>query len=73
MRKSRLPKLLIYHDILVQFSSSRRVDEQIPFMSNILLAQTFGLTGALTVISITMPLFLILLVPLGLIYYQLQK
>ena len=42
-------------------------------MSNILLAQSFLLLGSLTIISLTTPLFLVLMLPLAAIYFQLQK
>ena len=50
-----------------------RIDEQIPFMSNIMLAQAFALLGALAVISYTMPLFLLTTLPLGYAYYRIQR
>jgi len=35
------------------------VDENIPFISNIFLAQLFGLCGAIIIISIALPEFLV--------------
>lgn len=48
------------------------IDEQVPFQLNILLAQSFLLLGALAVISYSLPFFLVLMVPLGLVYHRLQ-
>ena len=49
------------------------IDENIPFQGNIFLAQTFLLLGALLVIAITTPLFLLLLPPLTLAYLYMQR
>ena len=49
------------------------IDESIPFMSNIFLAQSFLLIGSLTIIALTLPLFLCLIPPLGYLYYKLQQ
>jgi ATP-binding cassette subfamily C (CFTR/MRP) protein 10 len=60
--------------ILCRFSTDVfAVDEQLPFMSNILLAQCFGLLGALVVISWSMPVFLAACVPLAYVYFLVQR
>jgi ABC-type multidrug transport system fused ATPase/permease subunit len=49
------------------------VDESLPFMLNIFLAQSAGLFGTLAVIAYsTSGVFLVALPPLGLLYYKLQ-
>jgi ATP-binding cassette, subfamily C (CFTR/MRP), member 10 len=60
--------------ILNRFSTDMyAVDEQVPFMSNILLAQLFILLGSLVIISFSIPLFMSSLLPLGAAYHWLQK
>ena len=60
--------------ILNRFSTDMySIDENIPFQGNIFLAQTFLLIGALVVIAITTPLFLLIIPPLGLMYVYMQR
>lgn len=50
------------------------IDEQLPFMLNIFLAQSFGLLGTLTVISYaTSGIFLLAVPPLAWAYVRLQR
>lgn len=50
------------------------IDEQLPFMLNIFLAQSFGLLGTLTVISYaTSGVFLLAVPPLAWAYVRLQR
>jgi ABC-type multidrug transport system fused ATPase/permease subunit len=59
--------------ILNRFSTDLySVDENLPFQSNIFLAQFFLLLGSIVVICCTSPLFLVLLLPLSWLYYRLQ-
>lgn len=53
----------------VQYS----IDDSLPFIMNILLAQTFGLLGTLAVTSYGLPWFTVMLVPLGVLYYYIQR
>ena len=49
------------------------IDDSLPFILNILLAQLSGLFGTLVVTCYGLPWFTLLLVPLGLLYYHIQK
>ena len=49
------------------------IDDSLPFILNILLAQLYGLFGTLVVTCYGLPWFTLLLVPLGLLYYHIQK
>jgi ATP-binding cassette subfamily C (CFTR/MRP) protein 10 len=53
-------------------SDMERVDDQLPFMLNIVLAQIFLLLGSFIVIAITDPLVIIVIVVVSVIYYRLQ-
>ena len=60
--------------ILNRFSTDMySIDENIPFQGNIFLAQTFSLIGALAIIALTSPLFLLIIPPLGLLYVHQQR
>ncbi|XP_040207675.1 ATP-binding cassette sub-family C member 10 [Rana temporaria] len=60
--------------IINRFSSDMYcVDDFLPFMLNIFLANTFGLLGMLVMISYGLPLILLVLIPLGLLYYSIQR
>uniref|UniRef100_A0A3Q3ALX2 ATP-binding cassette sub-family C member 10 n=1 Tax=Kryptolebias marmoratus TaxID=37003 RepID=A0A3Q3ALX2_KRYMA len=59
--------------ILNRFSSDLcTVDDSLPFILNILLANIFGLIGLLVVISYGLPWVLVPLLPLALLYYHTQ-
>ncbi|XP_056590358.1 ATP-binding cassette sub-family C member 10 [Triplophysa dalaica] len=59
--------------ILNRFSSDIYiVDDSLPFVLNIFLANVFGLLGMLVVMSYGLPWVLLPLVPLGALYYQTQ-
>ena len=59
--------------ILNRFSSDvYSVDDSLPFILNILLAQIFGIFGTVVVTCYGLPWFSILLPPLGAIYYFIQ-
>ncbi|MED6267882.1 hypothetical protein CHARACLAT_016587 [Characodon lateralis] len=59
--------------ILNRFSSDLySVDDGLPFILNILLANIFGLLGMLVVISYGLPWVLVPLLPLALLYHQTQ-
>lgn len=49
------------------------IDDSLPFIMNILLAQTFGLLGTIAVTSYGLPWFTVMLVPLGVLYYYIQR
>ncbi|XP_011404304.1 PREDICTED: multidrug resistance-associated protein 7-like isoform X1 [Amphimedon queenslandica] len=60
--------------IVNRFSSDLyAIDDSLPFILNILLAQLFGLMGTLIITCYGLPWFLVLLVPLAIIYYYIQK
>ena len=60
--------------LLNRFSSDTyAIDEQIPFQSNVFLALVFSLIGSLTVVTITIPYFLLLIPPLSILYYYTQR
>ena len=59
--------------ILNRFSSDTwSVDDSLPFMMNILLANIFALLGTLILSCYGLPKFLIILVPLTIFYYFIQ-
>ncbi|CAF0839220.1 unnamed protein product [Brachionus calyciflorus] len=49
------------------------IDDSLPFILNIFLANLFGLTGILTVTCISLPWFSLSLIPLSIIYYSIQN
>nr|APD26503.1 ATP-binding cassette transporter subfamily C member 10 protein [Brachionus koreanus] len=49
------------------------IDDSLPFILNIFLANMFGLVGILTVTCISLPWFGLSLIPLSLIYYSIQN
>ncbi|CAN2387511.1 ATP-binding cassette [Pristimantis euphronides] len=60
--------------IINRFSSDLySVDDFLPFMLNIFLANVFGLLGMLVMISYGLPLILPILVPLAILYYCIQR
>lgn len=59
--------------ILNRFSSDLySVDDSLPFILNILLANVFSLLGMLVVISYGLPWVLVPLLPLAMLYYRTQ-
>lgn len=60
--------------IINRFSSDiNSVDDSLPFISNILLAQLFGLLGTVVIMCYSQPYFLFLLIPLSVLYYRIQR
>ncbi|XP_032319024.1 multidrug resistance-associated protein 7 isoform X4 [Camelus ferus] len=60
--------------VLNRFSSDVAcADDSLPFILNILLANTAGLLGLLTVLGSGLPWLLLLLPPLSIIYYCMQR
>ncbi|XP_018411207.1 PREDICTED: multidrug resistance-associated protein 7 [Nanorana parkeri] len=60
--------------IINRFSSDMYcVDDFLPFILNIFLANIFGLLGMLVMISYGLPWILPVLLPLGLLYYSIQR
>ncbi|KAI5057619.1 hypothetical protein GOP47_0027634, partial [Adiantum capillus-veneris] len=60
--------------ILNRFSSDQyAVDDSLPFISNILMANFFSLLGIIIILCIVQWTFLVILIPLGYIYIGLQK
>ena len=49
------------------------VDDNLPFIFNIFLALLFGVAGTLVVCGASLPYILILIFPLGLVYYDVQR
>ncbi|XP_064623538.1 ATP-binding cassette sub-family C member 10-like [Lineus longissimus] len=60
--------------ILNRFSSDvYAIDDTLPFVLNIFLAQFYGLLGTVVITCYGLPWFLILLVPLGAVYIRIQS
>lgn len=60
--------------VLNRFSSDVAcTDDSLPFMLNILLANGAGLLGLLAVLGSGLPWLLLLLPPLGFLYYRIQR
>lgn len=60
--------------VLNRFSSDVAcADDSLPFMLNILLANAVGLLGLLAVLGSGLPWLLLLLPPLSIIYYRVQR
>ncbi|XP_076880787.1 ATP-binding cassette sub-family C member 10 [Brachyhypopomus gauderio] len=60
--------------VLNRFSSDiYSIDDSLPFVLNILLANVFSLLGMLVVMSYGLPWVLVPLLPLGVLYYQTQR
>ena len=49
------------------------IDDSLPFMLNILLAQLFGVLGTIAITCYGLPWFALALLPLGIIYYFIQR
>ncbi|XP_041353425.1 ATP-binding cassette sub-family C member 10-like [Gigantopelta aegis] len=59
--------------IINRFSSDLyAVDDSLPFILNIFLAQAYGILGTLVITCYGLPYFTIVLVPLSLLYYKIQ-
>ncbi|XP_060078893.1 ATP-binding cassette sub-family C member 10-like [Ylistrum balloti] len=60
--------------ILNRFSSDLyAIDDSLPFIMNIFLAQLYGILGTIAITCYGLPWFALLLVPLGAIYYKIQQ
>lgn len=49
------------------------IDDSLPFILNIFLANMFGLVGVLTITCLSLPWFSLSLIPLSVIYYSIQN
>ena len=59
--------------IINRFSSDLySIDDSLPFILNIFLANIYGIIGTIAVQCYGLPWFAILLVPLGLVYLRIQ-
>ena len=59
--------------IINRFSSDLySIDDSLPFILNIFLAQLFGILGTVVVICFGLPWFTLLLLPLGAVYHKIQ-
>ena len=60
--------------ILNRFSSDLyTVDDSLPFILNIFLARLFAVFGVLVICIYSVPWIVLLLVPLGFVYYDVQE
>ncbi|EDV28182.1 uncharacterized protein TRIADDRAFT_21627 [Trichoplax adhaerens] len=60
--------------IINRFSSDAyAIDDSLPFIMNILLAQLYGFAGTIVITCIGLPWFMIALIPVGIIYYFIQR
>ncbi len=48
------------------------IDDSLPFIMNILLAQFYGVLGTIAITIYGLPWFAIVLIPLGVVYYYIQ-
>lgn len=53
-------------------SDTATADDSLPFIANILLANLASLLGVVAVLAYSQPMLLLLLPPLGVLYYALQ-
>ena len=59
--------------IVNRFSSDVfSIDDALPFIMNIFLAQIYGILGTIVITCYGLPWFAVLLLPLGLLYYKIQ-
>lgn len=49
------------------------IDDSLPFILNIFLAQAFGVAGTVVITCYGLPWFLLVLLPLVLVYYYIQN
>ena len=49
------------------------IDDSLPFILNIFLAQAFGVAGTVVITCYGLPWFVLVLVPLVLVYYFIQN
>ncbi|WAR19116.1 MRP7-like protein [Mya arenaria] len=60
--------------IVNRFSSDVfSIDDSLPFIMNIFLAQVYGILGTVVVVCYGLPWFAVLLLPLAVLYYKIQK
>ncbi|KAL4237303.1 Multidrug resistance-associated protein 7 [Mactra antiquata] len=60
--------------IVNRFSSDVfSVDDSLPFIMNIFLAQVYGILGTIVVTCYGLPWFAVLILPLGVLYYKIQN
>eukprot|EP01135_Chromosphaera_perkinsii_P006297 Nk52_evm26s485 gene=Nk52_evmTU26s485 len=60
--------------ILNRFSSDLyAVDDELPFQANIFLAQLFSIGGAIFIVCLSLPMFILPVIPLAIIYMSLQN
>ncbi|XP_053408287.1 ATP-binding cassette sub-family C member 10-like [Mercenaria mercenaria] len=60
--------------IVNRFSSDVfSIDDSLPFIMNIFLAQIYGILGTIVITCYGLPWFAVLLLPLGLLYYKIQN
>ncbi|XP_071962252.1 ATP-binding cassette sub-family C member 10-like [Antedon mediterranea] len=60
--------------LINRFSSDvYSVDKDLPFMLNIFLAQLYGVLGTVVITCYTLPWFILVLVPILIVYYLIQK
>ena len=65
----RLPNQHFFKSFYFQYS----IDDSLPFILNIFLAQAFGVAGTVVITCYGLPWFLLVLGPLVLMYYYIQN
>lgn len=68
---SSLVPLFLRYNFLVILQYS--IDDSLPFILNIFLAQAFGVAGTVVITCYGLPWFILVLVPLVLMYYYIQN
>ena len=74
--KSKFRHFLITFDVcvwMIFFFFQYSIDDSLPFILNIFLAQAFGVAGTVVITCYGLPWFLLVLVPLVLVYYFIQN
>ncbi|CAB3994460.1 multidrug resistance-associated 7-like [Paramuricea clavata] len=60
--------------VVNRFSSDTySIDDSLPFMMNIFMAQLFGVAGTICITCYGLPWFLVVLLPLAFLYYKIQN
>ena len=65
--------LLTFSLLLMWFLFQYSIDDSLPFILNIFLAQAFGVAGTVVITCYGLPWFVLVLVPLVLVYYLIQN
>ena len=65
--------MILFLFLILFFFFQYSIDDSLPFILNIFLAQAFGVAGTVVITCYGLPWFVLVLVPLVLVYYFIQN